>query len=132
MGVSSHLERKVLEMLDVLSPTHVGIILLVLAHYVGDYSLQTDWMAENKGKSWYVALAHSCVWSFAIACTGMLIGMRMNPLVIILVLVIPHMMLDHVKAAGDLWAGHVDQGTALAIDQVAHFVQLLVFSILSA
>lgn len=108
------------------------LLMLMLAHYVGDYGLQTDWMAANKGKSWYVALAHSCVWSFAITCTGMLIGLHMNPLIIILVLVIPHMILDHVKAAGDLWVSHVNQGTALAIDQASHFIQLLVFSILSA
>ena len=106
------------------------LTMLILAHYVGDYGLQTDWMAANKGRSWYVALAHACVWSCAIACTGMLIGLRMHPLAVVLVLVLPHMVLDHTKAAGESWAGHVKQGTALAIDQVSHFIQLLAFTIM--
>lgn len=108
------------------------LMMLILAHYVGDYGLQTDWMAAHKGTSWYVAFAHACVWSWVIACTGMLVGMHINPFIVILVLVIPHMVLDHVKAAGDAWVHHVTPGVALAIDQVSHVIQLLVFSIVSA
>lgn len=30
----------------------------VLAHLVGDYLFQTDWMAKNKKNDWFVCLVH--------------------------------------------------------------------------
>lgn len=35
----------------------------LLLHLVGDYVLQTDWMAVNKVKRWFPALVHALVYS---------------------------------------------------------------------
>lgn len=36
---------------------------LLLQHLVGDYLLQSTWMASEKGRSWRAALAHSAAYS---------------------------------------------------------------------
>lgn len=38
----------------------IEIFKLVICHIVGDYFLQTDYMATNKGKDWYLLFVH-CV-----------------------------------------------------------------------
>ena len=35
----------------------------LIAHLVGDYLLQTSYMAEHKVRSWAVAILHACVYS---------------------------------------------------------------------
>ncbi|HEY1810624.1 MAG TPA: DUF3307 domain-containing protein [Acidobacteriaceae bacterium] len=37
----------------------------LLAHLVGDYLLQSDWMAQNKRRSWLPAAVHALVYSVA-------------------------------------------------------------------
>lgn len=37
----------------------VALYLGVLAHMVGDYVIQTDWMAQEKTKRWLPAVAHA-------------------------------------------------------------------------
>ena len=37
-----------------------NIIKTIICHIVGDYLLQTDYMAREKGKDWYVLFVH-CV-----------------------------------------------------------------------
>lgn len=44
------------------------LILLVFCHLVGDYVLQNDFIAKNKGSNWYHLFVHCtlCVVLFAI------------------------------------------------------------------
>lgn len=35
----------------------------ILAHLIGDYLLQSHWMAENKVKAWWPALVHALLYS---------------------------------------------------------------------
>lgn len=44
------------------------MIWLIFAHFIGDWAFQTDWIAQNKPKHWYVLFAHSMVWT---ACVCM-------------------------------------------------------------
>ena len=39
------------------------IAAIMLAHLVGDYLLQTDWMANEKTKRWLPAIAHGLVYT---------------------------------------------------------------------
>lgn len=39
---------------------------IILAHFVGDFVLQSDWMAQNKSKSLDALAAHVAVYSVAI------------------------------------------------------------------
>lgn len=34
----------------------------LIAHVIGDYWLQSDWMAQNKRRDWYIALIHATVY----------------------------------------------------------------------
>ena len=39
---------------------------LIFAHYMGDFGLQKEWIALNKGKYWYTMLCHGMLWTFCI------------------------------------------------------------------
>ena len=49
-------------LVDAVIPWTIPISLLV-THFVGDFILQSDWMALNKSKSWKALLAHCAVYS---------------------------------------------------------------------
>lgn len=40
-------------------------ISLIVAHFIGDFLLQSDWMALNKSKSWHALIVH--VWTYTAA-----------------------------------------------------------------
>jgi hypothetical protein len=48
--------------IDTALPWTIPISLLVL-HFIGDFLLQSNWMALNKSKSWRALLAHCAVYS---------------------------------------------------------------------
>jgi hypothetical protein len=39
------------------------IFWLIIAHYVSDFALQSNWIAQNKGKLWYVLMSHCIIWT---------------------------------------------------------------------
>lgn len=39
------------------------LYILMFAHWVGDFVLQSGWMALNKGRCWKALLAHVCVYA---------------------------------------------------------------------
>ncbi len=39
------------------------MIWLIFAHYIGDWALQNDFVANNKGKYWEIMLSHCIVWT---------------------------------------------------------------------
>jgi hypothetical protein len=45
----------------------MNFIWLVFAHYIGDFALQSDWLAQNKGKYWYVMFSHCMIWTACIS-----------------------------------------------------------------
>lgn len=47
---------------------------LILAHLIGDYILQDDWMAANKRKSHLACLAHVTLYMLSIVCVAQLSG----------------------------------------------------------
>jgi len=48
-----------------------GTIALILAvHYVADFLLQSDWMAQNKSKAWKPLLVHIGVYTAALLVLG--------------------------------------------------------------
>ena len=40
----------------------------LIAHLVGDYCLQSDWMAAQKTKDWRPALAHALTYTLPFLC----------------------------------------------------------------
>ena len=39
------------------------MIWLIFAHFIGDFPLQGEFIAANKGRYWYVMFAHCMIWS---------------------------------------------------------------------
>ena len=39
------------------------ILFLIFAHIIADWALQPEFMANNKGKYWFVMVAHCLVWT---------------------------------------------------------------------
>jgi len=64
----------------------------VIAHFIGDFILQSDWAAENKYKKFLVALTH------AILYTAPFILLTTNPLAL-LIICITHALIDRYKLA---------------------------------
>ena len=52
------------------------VLVLLVAHFVGDFICQSDWMAQNKSKSWTALAAHVTAYGFALMLT-LLIGLWM-------------------------------------------------------
>ena len=71
------------------------VIILLLSHFIGDYALQNDYIALNKGKNNYILFAHIAIWTFVMTIT---IWYNIEWHIIILVLLIPHFVADYIKA----------------------------------
>lgn len=107
------------------------ILLMILAHYIGDYALQTNYMAMNKGKDVYVLLSHIATWTFVIVLTGMYLGIPANFLLIVFVLLIPHFIMDYIKSRNLVWCREISEKQSLLVDQVFHINQILLYVLLS-
>lgn len=92
------------------------ILWIILAHYIADYPLQGDFLAQTKGKYWYSLLAHSVIYGLTIALTLKLLGLFTIWKVI--ALIISHMVIDYKKAT----AKNKEKAltTYLYIDQALH------------
>jgi len=94
---------------------------LLFAHYIGDFALNTDWMALNKGKNWYIMFAHCMVWATPIAIV--LEFLSILSFWKIGFLIVGHFIIDswRVKrtSPNDFWK-------FLYYDQILHILQLFV------
>lgn len=71
---------------------------IVLAHLVGDYLLQSDWMALEKTKHWWPAVAHGLVYGLPYVLV------TQSPAALV-VIVGTHVVIDHYRLARYLgWA----------------------------
>ena len=45
----------------------MDVIWIVFAHYIGDWALQSDWMAKNKFQFGSVMVAHAMIWAACVS-----------------------------------------------------------------
>jgi len=100
------------------------MIWLLFAHFIGDWGLQSSWMAENKGKYWLVMFAHCMIWAACICIALEYMNLRVGwdaPF-----LVFGHMICDKWKCGVYDKKPFCKQPSAkhLYIDQIIHLVQL--------
>jgi hypothetical protein len=69
---------------------------VLLSHYIADYPLQGDFLAQTKGKYFYSLLAHSIIYGLSIALCFKLLGVFAFWKAF--VLVGSHMLIDYKKA----------------------------------
>jgi hypothetical protein len=91
-------------------------------HYVGDYPLQGEFLAQTKGKYWYSCLAHSMIYGLGMT---VLLSILYKPvglisILIATILVASHCVIDTFKAT----ALNKDKAltTYLYIDQSFHII----------
>jgi len=99
---------------------------ILLAHYILDYPLQSDFLAQTKGKYWYSLFAHSMIYGLGIALVFKFLGAF--ALWKAIVLVISHIIIDYKKST----AKSKDKAlkSYLYIDQSLHVgLNLLLFFI---
>jgi len=88
------------------------IILLVLSHLIGDYVLQSDFLAQTKGSNWYHLFVHC-----ALYCVPFAIMFGIND--ILLYIFVSHIIIDSLKARYGI-IGYVQ-------DQIMHYIAMLIY-----
>lgn len=75
-----------------------AVALTGLAHMVGDYVIQSDWMAQEKTKRWWPAIAHAVTYGLPF------LFVTQSPLALA-VIVGTHAVIDHYRLARHVvWA----------------------------
>ena len=99
----------------------INLLILIWLHLFGDYHLQDDFQAQNKGKNDFILFVHSALWT-GLICIGLFI-VGLFAWWKIIMLLMGHFIIDRWKArkedktyslTRDLW-----------LDQGLHFIQLL-------
>jgi len=93
---------------------------MLTLHVIGDYALQSDFLASQKGKNFFLLFIHAWIWSGILY--GGLFFLGLATPVKFLFLLSGHMVIDKIKCM------QRDKGKALTIhlylDQLAHIVQI--------
>jgi hypothetical protein len=108
------------------------LFLLILGHLCGDYALQTDFMAEKKGKSLLVLSAHVltytvCLWLFFIFYSILYqphLYYKLSTLLFLAFLYIEHWLQDYLKSRSQKCTKQT-----YYIDQVLHLAVLYAYRI---
>lgn len=96
------------------------LLKILFAHSLGDYFLQTDYLAINKGKDNYILCIHAILYTFAVS---LIFGSKINQLWYWLIL-LTHILVDYVKARG-ITPKMMGDKNALILDQAIHFLTLI-------
>lgn len=79
--------------------TGVPILLLLLfAHFLGDFVLQDDRMAKQKSESWWVLLIHCVVMSGPLALAGLLSDNLSDVTLLVVANAVIHFVIDAVTS----------------------------------
>ncbi|RUP42182.1 MAG: DUF3307 domain-containing protein [Acinetobacter sp.] len=109
---------------------------LMLSHWVADFLCQTDWMAQNKSKSWRALLLHTFTYStvMSILFTGYttLAGFEFSLMLFFqfwFITFISHTATDYVTSrwTSKLWQQQKVHWffVVIGFDQLMHYTQLL-------
>lgn len=108
---------------------------LLIGHLVGDFLLQTSWMAKNKASTWIPLLAHVLVYTLVVSLFGILAGgLSFTGISVIL---LGHILLDR-KTFVSFWVQHIQRANGpeqswlmIVADQIFHIILLAVAVALS-
>lgn len=102
------------------------LLKILFAHSLGDYFLQTDYLAMNKGKDNYILCIHSVLYTFGVS---LIFGSEISCLWYWLILLI-HILADYVKARG-ITPKIMGDKNALILDQGIHYLTLILALIIN-
>lgn len=73
---------------------------LLVAHFVGDYVLQSDWMAAEKTKRWWPAAAHGFAYTLPFAALFLLVfGATPRVAIALAIVGVTHTVIDRLRLA---------------------------------
>ena len=98
------------------------LFFLIFLHYLGDFPLQGQFLAENKGKNDYLLFAHAFIWAGTISAGLFYFGLL--EVWKVLFLLSGHFIIDRWKVRLP-----VSGQRELLIDQGLHFVQIIIITI---
>lgn len=105
----------------------LDFLILLFAHLVADYPLQGAFLADMKGKNFLLLCTHAGIWTGTILIAAHLIGYSVD-LLDVFILFSVHAVADFMKARPIGFYKKLNPlGWGLAIDQLIHVVQILVF-----
>lgn len=104
------------------------LIVILSAHMFGDYFLQTDYLAMNKGKDNYILLAHCILYGLGIGIVFGIFGFTLTAIDLALISAI-HYPVDYLKARG-ITSKLIGDKNALILDQVIHYITLLLIIVM--
>ena len=96
------------------------LLKILFAHSLGDYFLQSEYLAINKGKDNYLLCIHAILYTFGVS---LIFGNEISQLWYWLILLI-HIPVDYIKARG-ITPRIMGDKNALILDQVIHFLTLI-------
>ena len=73
------------------------LIILIIAHFIADFYLQSEKMADNKKKSTKVLLAHCAIYAVTFAIVNGVFVEGKSALFVTLVIVLSHLVVDFIK-----------------------------------
>jgi len=105
---------------------------LFLGHLVGDFLLQTSWMAENKAGNWFPLLVHSSLYTLAVSLLALPAG-GLSRAGIVLVF-FAHILLDQ-RTFIEFWAEKITGSNntvwlKIMLDQSWHVIILALATLL--
>lgn len=104
------------------------LIIILYAHMFGDYFLQTDYLAMNKGKDNYILLAHCILYGLGVGIVFGIFGFTLTTIDLALISAI-HYSVDYLKARG-ITPKLMGNKNALILDQAIHYITLLLIIIM--
>lgn len=106
--------------------TLTAILLIVWAHWIGDFILQSDRLAQNNSKSNWILFEHVCIYTMPLAVIGFFIPISFAWLI---VNAIGHFCTDYItsRITSKLWAKKEVHWFFVTIgaDQAIHATTLL-------
>lgn len=93
------------------------LMLALSAHFIGDFGMQSRWMATEKGKSWEILFYHVAIYTATLVLAFMFYGRELS-MWSIAIIFITHFLIDACKSRWNI--------IELWIDQVLHCVVLSV------
>jgi nicotinamide riboside transporter PnuC len=103
---------------------------LLIGHLIGDFLLQTSWMAQYKATKWFPLLTHVSIYTLVIALFGFLSGGL--SLVGLAIIFIGHIILDR-KTFVTFWVKKIqmvkrphETWLSIVADQIFHLILLAI------
>lgn len=90
----------------------ITLVKIIVCHLIGDYVLQSDFIAQTKGKSWYHLFVHCFLYCIPFAIVFGIDGR-------IITIFATHMIIDAGKARYNV--------IPYAVDQMVHYIVGLIY-----